>query len=177
MEEISIKTVEPKDADFLSEIAVKAYKDHYLDLWYDEGKWYLENHLSAKKLGSELQDENARFYISFLHNAPVGFLKLNINAPLAGFEENNSLELERIYLNKEAEGKGIGRQLVELTFKIAEQNNKDLVWLKAMDTSEGPIAFYNKMGFKIIGTHRLRHRLMKEELRGMVLMGKIIKGK
>jgi hypothetical protein len=33
------------------------------------------------------------------------------------------------------------------------------------------------MGFKIIGTHRLRHRLMKEELRGMVLMGKIIKGK
>jgi len=39
-----------------------------------------------------------------------------------------------------------------------------------MDTSEGPIAFYKKMGFEIVGTHRLKHELMKEELRGMVIM-------
>lgn len=176
MEEISIKKVEPKDADFLSEVAIRAYKDHYLDLWYDEGKWYLENHLSAKKFSSELQDQNTRFYISYIDDSPVGFLKLNIDAPIAAFENDNSLELERIYLNKEAEGKGIGKQLVELTFKIAEEYNKDLVWLKAMDTSEGPIAFYTKMGFRNIGTHRLRHQLMREELRGMLIMGKMIKG-
>jgi ribosomal protein S18 acetylase RimI-like enzyme len=87
------------------------------------------------------------------------------------------MELERIYLNKEATGKGIGKRLVDLTLETAQENNKDLVWLKAMDTSDEPIAFYEKMGFSIKGTHCLKHRLMKEELRGMVILTKEITGK
>ncbi|MEJ7679642.1 MAG: hypothetical protein WKG06_17635 [Segetibacter sp.] len=39
-----------------------------------------------------------------------------------------------------------------------------------MDSREGAISFYRKMGFEITGTHRLKHALMKEELRGMVIM-------
>ncbi|MCW3111083.1 MAG: family N-acetyltransferase [Segetibacter sp.] len=170
MEDVYIKKLQAEDANFLSEVALKTYADHYLDLWYDDGKWYLENFFSVERLMEEIKDENAEFYMAFFKDSPVGFLKLNINAPLDGFESKNALELERIYLNKEAAGKGIGRQLVELTLKIAKENNKDLVWLKAMDTSEGPIAFYKKMGFVIKGTHRLKHSLMKEEMRGMVIM-------
>ncbi len=62
-----------------------------------------------------------------------------------------------------------------LTIKIAKENNKELVWLKAMDTSEASIAFYKKMGFTITGTYTLPHQLMKEELRGMVIMQKLLK--
>lgn len=176
MEDFYIKKLEAKDASFLSEVALKAYADHYLDLWYDGGKWYMEKYFSVERLSKEMEDTNASFYIAFYKNSPVGFLKLNIDAALEGFEAQNALELERIYLNKEATAKGIGRKLVELTFTIAKENSKDLVWLKAMDTSEGPISFYKKMGFQIAGTHRLKHPLMKEELRGMVIMVKILKG-
>ena len=102
--------------------------------------------------------------------------KINVNAPLEDFAEKSCLELERIYLNKEAAGKGVGKKLVELTFKIANQHNKDIVWLKAMDTNDNAIAFYKKMGFQIIGSHLLRHPLMKKELRGMVIMIKELKG-
>ena len=122
----------------------------------------------------ELNDKNALFYLPFYKGEAVGFLKVNIDAPLPGMAEN-CLELERIYLRKEASGKGIGRELVQLTLRIAEKHCKDLVWLKAMDTSEGPIAFYEKMGFRLVGTHRLKHPLMKEELRGMVIMAKRLK--
>lgn len=172
---IQIKKIEAADADFLHKVALKAYADHYLDLWYDEGKWYMENHFSIEKLTSEINDENARFFIPFYNNSPEGFLKLNINAPLPAFDGQNCLELERIYLNKKATGKGIGKELVELTLQIAKQTNKDVVWLKAMDTSTGPICFYKKMGFTITGTYQLKHLLMKENLRGMVVMTKILK--
>lgn len=43
-----------------------------------------------------------------------------------------------------------------------------------MDSSNGPIAFYTKMGFQLCGTTRLSFEQMKEELRGMVIMKKEI---
>ena len=177
MKDITIERVEAKDASFLSEVALKAYSDHYLHLWHDGGLWYMNKYFTVEQLASELNNQNSRFFIAYFKGAPVGFLKVNINAPLAGFENRNALELERIYLNKEITGKGIGRKLVDLTFKIAQENNKDIVWLKAMDTSSGPISFYSKMGFEINGTHRLKHPLMKEDLRGMVVMIKELTGK
>lgn len=172
MDHLCIKKAEAKDASFLREVALKAYADHYLDLWYDHGEWYMNNFFSQHKLASELNDSNALFFIAYHGNLPLGFLKLNIDATLEGFEGKNALELERIYLNKEATGKGIGKELVLLTTKIAKEKNKEIIWLKAMDTSDGPIAFYKKMGFTIKGTYRLKHSLMKEDLRGMVIMVK-----
>jgi len=173
MEGLQIKKLEVADVVGLREVAVEAYSDHYLSLWYDQGNWYLEKYFSIEKLRDELSDQNARFYLAFHNTEGVGFLKLNIDASLPGFD-GSALEIERIYLKKAASGKGIGRQLVNLAEEVAAKHNKGLIWLKAMDTSEGPIAFYEKMGFKIIGTHVLRHPLMKEELRGMVLMVKFL---
>lgn len=170
MENIVLKKLEPKDALLLSEVALNAYSDHYLHLWYDQGQWYIEKSFSVERLENELKDANSIFYLAYYNNSPVGFLKLNINAPLESEEERNCMELERIYLLKAVEGKGIGRKLVDLTLMIAKEYNKDMVWLKAMDSSEGAISFYKKMGFEISGTYQLPHVKMKEEFRGMVIM-------
>ncbi len=170
MQNIDLKKLSAEDALLLSEVALKAYSDHYLHLWHDEGKWYMEKCFSIESLSVELNDPNAVFYLAYYNNSPAGFLKLNLNAPLEGEEERNCMELERIYLSKGAAGKGIGRELIHLTFTIAKDYNKDIVWLKAMDSSEGSISFYKKIGFEINGTYRLKHSLIKEELRGMVIM-------
>jgi len=172
--DITIEKLEVKDIALLREVAVGAYADHYLDLWHDGGKWYLEQYFSEQRLTAELTDPNAAFYLAFYNNLPAGFLKLNINAPLESKQDKNALELERVYLKKNFEGKSVGAKLVELTFEIAKRENKDLVWLKAMDTGQGPISFYKKMGFEVYGTHLLKHTLMKEELRGMVVMVKVL---
>lgn len=172
MNGIRIKKLQAEDALLLSKVALKAYSDHYLHLWYDGGIWYMEKYFTVERLEEELKIANSLFFLAFFNDSPVGFLKLNIDAPLEGQEGKNALELERIYLNKEAEGKGIGRELVKLTVGIAQELDKDLIWLKAMDTSEGPIAFYKNMGFELTGTFCLKHELMKEELRGMVIMTK-----
>src|SRR5437899_760414 len=135
MADISIKKLEVKDISLLSVVSLEAYSDHYLDLWYDKGQWYMEKFFSVERLTAELNDPNAVFYLAFYHNSPAGFLKLNLNAPFDAEPGKNALELERIYLKKDYEGKGIGKKLVQLTFTIAKENEKDLVWLKAMDTS------------------------------------------
>ncbi len=167
-----MQKAEVKDALLLSSVALKAYADHYLHLWHDGGKWYMKKSFSAEKIADELADPDAVFYLAFYNNSPAGFMKLNLQAPFRNHK--NALELERIYLSKDSQGKGIGKELVQRTLTVAKENNKDLVWLKAMDTSTESIAFYKKMGFEIEGTCRLEYALMKEELRGMVIMKKIM---
>ena len=41
-----------------------------------------------------------------------------------------------------------------------------------MDSSKDAIAFYEKMGFQLCGTHYLDFEPMKKEFRGMVVMKK-----
>lgn len=173
------------DAEWLSKVANRAYFDTYTHLWFDNGAWYAHRCFNVEQLKTELLDENALFFGIEDEKEALGFLKINVNYPLSKKacqseylelltfeteEKQNALELERIYLTKNGQGRGIGRRLVEFTFDLVRSHNKDIVWLKAMDTSFDAIAFYKKMGFENCGTMRLTFEKMKPEMRGMVAM-------
>ncbi len=158
------------DAELLSEVAKRAYADHYLHLWHDGGAWYMARSFAIDVLRQELDDANARFYLIYADNEPVGFLKLNIDQPSPCKPGLNALELERIYLQKEATGRGIGDQAITFVIDQARALAKEVVWLKAMKSSDKVVAFYEKMGFDLCGTSRLPYTMMREELRQMVSM-------
>ncbi len=176
------------DAEWLSKIAKKAYFDNYTHLWYDDGAWYAEYCFNVERLRLELSDENAQFLGIEDATEPLGFLKINMDYPLSKTrcqskdlalltfdtdEIPNALELERIYLTKSGQGRGIGQRLVQLTFDVARTGGKDVVWLKAMDASPA-IGFYEKMGFTKCCTMNLGYEKMKTELRGMKALKKDI---
>jgi GNAT superfamily N-acetyltransferase len=169
-----IKQLSAFDAAALSKIALKAYNDHYLHLWFDNGDWYKNKSFATQALAAELSNSNSLFYIIYDNNEEAGFLKLNINEALAPFSAGDCMELERIYLTTAASGKGIGSFLMNHTLETAKQFNKKILWLKVMDSSTGPISFYQKKGFEICGTTQLSFELMKPELRGMHIMKKHI---
>ena len=158
-----------KDAKDLSDIAIRAYKDYYLYLWFDNGGWYINYSFAPTVFEKELSDHNHAFFFLNEKESPVGFLKLNISRPLKDHEEHNAIELERIYLIKTATGKGYGRRVVEFCFDYATDLNKEIMWLKAMDSSDA-VGFYKRLGFEVCGTFRLDFPQMKPEFRGMVTM-------
>lgn len=173
-EQLHIMRLGVQHVELLMPVAKQAYIEHYEHLWHDAGKWYLEKSFSAARLTTELADPGAVFFLIMLQNAPVGFIKINIDAPRSDDPDGNGMELERIYIIRSASGKGIGTQLLQLTFRLAKEKQKDYVWLKAMDTSTGAIAFYIKQGFTMCGAFRLDYTAMKEECRGMVIMKKVL---
>lgn len=158
------------DAELLSAVANRAYADYYLHLWHDGGAWYVARSFTPDVFRRELNDPNARFYLIYSDDEPIGFLKLNIDQPSPCQPGLNALELERIYLQKKATGSGIGDQAISFVVDQARALNKEVVWLKAMESSDKVIAFYGKMGFVVCGTSRLPYTMMREELRQMVSM-------
>jgi diamine N-acetyltransferase len=163
------------DAAMLSALAKNIYKEHYLHLWHPGGaEWYMNEYAyPLEKTEKDLADPLVEYHIAAEDNMPVGYLKLVLTASLN--DDTDALEIERIYLHKSAAGRGIGRQLMELALQRAKMLEKEILFLKAMDSSLDAIAFYQKLGYTICGSLQLpmpAFALMKEEYRGMVILCK-----
>ncbi len=165
------------DASKLSALSKDIYKQHYLHLWNEGGAdWYMHQYAYPENiLQKELADQNIMYCVAYKNNKALGYLKIKINETLQGFEKLNALEVERIYIYKEATGKGLGKQLMQYVFDIARQHKKDIVFLKAMDSSIDAISFYKSQGFNMCGNFQLpmpTFERMKKEFRGMVVLKK-----
>ena len=155
----------------LQEIGVRSYLPHYSHLWKTGGvEWYMQRCFADETLRNELQDGNIEYYIASSQNEDVGILKLILQNPVPYSNIENALYLEKIYFIKEWTGKGAGRELINFTFRRAQDLGCECVWLMAMDTSDKPIAAYERAGFAIHSRTRLDFELMKESYRGMVIM-------
>lgn len=174
MMNLNIERISISEVEKLSEVATRAYFDHYRHLWYDEGEWYAHKCFNVSQLTEELTDSKNLFFFAVLDGKHVGFLKIRPENQLAG-QDGNGFEVERIYLTSEATSRGVGRALMEFAIEMARQQNKDYVWLKAMDSSQNAIRFYESLGFEICGTSRLNFEQMKTEYLGMVAMGKSLR--
>lgn len=167
---LAIREVKPADATLLSEVATRAYLQHFQHLWYDNGAAYSQRSFNVEELTTQLNDEGNRFYIAFAGKEPVGFLKVRPHRSLPVFNAADAYEIERVYLVREAKGKGNGKAMVKLAIDQAREMGKDLVWLKVMDSNQKTIGFYESCGFEIIATETLDMPLMKPEMAGMFVM-------
>lgn len=173
--ELEFNKIGVESVQLLSDLAIKAYRDHYCHLWKDDNaNWYVHKSFDIEPLTKELQDSKNYFYLVMNDHTPVGFLKLVQNYPLSieGQADDKSLYLERIYFIKAVTGRGIGEWTMQKIYQQALEWRYESVWLAAMDSSDKAIAFYQRMGFETIGTKRLDFEYMKEEFRGMVIMKK-----
>lgn len=159
----------------LTQLSRKIYEEHYLHLWHPGGAdWYMNVYAYAKDtIEKDLANDGIEYFI--LSDGPnyYGYMKIILNAVFCEDETKEAMEIERIYLHKAAIGKGLGKKMMDFAMQRALDLHKQLIFLKAMDSSSEAINFYKKMGYKICGSLQLPmpvFSLMKKEYRGMLLL-------
>ena len=164
---IQIKACQLADHLLLSQVAIKAYNDHYLYLWDDGGEFYVQANFTPQQFEKELNDANALFYLIYKEEEVVGYLKLNIHKAFQNFTDQQALELERIYLLKSVTGQGIGSQVMDFVIALAREKQKTIVWLKSMDSSAS-LHFYQQHGFEVVAENLLPYTVMKAAFRNIL---------
>lgn len=168
---VRIERISTPEADLLSALCLRIYPQFYLYLWYDQGEWYQRTRYNAEQLATELSDPASEYYWIYQQDAAVGYIKINRRGQpdeTSGLSDNG-MELERIYLLKEATGTGLGSQVMDWVADRASELGRDYVYLYTMDSSAA-IPFYEKNGYEKAGTRQLPFERMKPEYRGMYLM-------
>jgi len=112
---------------------------------------YLENAFSTEQLMGELSDKNSEFYFASIDKRVIGYLKINFGQ--TEIKEAHTLEIERIYVLKDFQGKKIGQLLCEKAIDIAKQKKVNYIWLGVWEENPRAIRFYEKNSFKEFDKH------------------------
>jgi ribosomal protein S18 acetylase RimI-like enzyme len=157
MENIHIKKVNPQDIYRLQQIGRQTFLETFSSVNTEENmKTYLEESFSMIKLKAELEDNNSEFYFAELNNNIIGYLKLNWGESQTEIQDENTLEIERIYVLKDVYGKNIGQLLFQKAMDIAVQKKVNYVWLGVWEENLRAINFYKKNGFSEFNKHIFR---------------------
>lgn len=149
-----IRRCTKNDIDALREISVKTFSETFSDMNPPEiMKAYLNDAFNVEKMKHELENQNSEFYFIYFSGELSGYLKLNDAPAQTDLNDPSSLEIERIYINREFQSKGLGRVLMDFAVKKAIELNKDYVWLGVWEKNEKALSFYRKNGFYRIGDH------------------------
>ncbi len=114
---------------------------------------YLQESFSNEKLHSELINPNSAFYFAELDGQVIGYLKINTGNAQTEPQDEDTLEIQRIYVLQAFHGKEVGQLLMNKAIKIARELNKNYVWLGVWDQNPRAIRFYEKNGFVVFGEH------------------------
>ncbi len=154
MTNISINKVNLQDLEELQNISKQTFYETFSESNSTEDmEKYLVEELSTEKLTSELKDINSEFYFAKNENTLIGYLKLNFSEAQTEIKDENSLEIERIYILKEFQGKRFGQILFKYVIELAKAKKKKFIWLGVWEENRKAINFYQKNGFVEFGKH------------------------
>ena len=154
MENLEILPVKAKDVLHLQDISKLTFSQTFSAINSEENMAkYLEDSFSIDQLNEELHNESSLFYFAKLNDEVIGYMKLNTGEAQKENQNDNALEIERIYVLQEFHGKKVGQLLYLHAIKVAGEMKADYVWLGVWEKNFRAIAFYKKNGFVAFDQH------------------------
>jgi diamine N-acetyltransferase len=170
-QEAQIRKMEPADLPFLHYFTREAYSLNFHHHWEEGGlEPYLEKVFGLSALAAALADPAIHYYTAFAGETPIAFMKLDLFSNLPGQDPASGIELEKLYTLPASQGKGAGKMLMQKAFQLAEELQKQIFWLRVIDTNREAIAFYERLGFRLHSTTRVSIPGFREERRGLCRM-------
>lgn len=114
---------------------------------------YLEVNLSMEQLTSELNNPSTSFYFAKNEKEILAYLKINEADGQSEKRAMPSMEIERIYVRKEFQNRGVGQFLLDHSIQITKDKQLKLIWLGVWEHNVSAIRFYERNHFQFFGKH------------------------
>ena len=154
MMKLSHQLCTPEDLGLLTKLARKTFRDAFeTHNNPNDFSVYMNTVLTEENLQKELLNPDSSFYFVKLGSTIVGYFKLNEHTAQTELNGSESLELERIYVKEEFQGKQIGNWILQQVVGLAGNKKKGFVWLGVWEHNTAAIKFYDRHGFVKFGEH------------------------
>jgi len=154
----------------LAELAARTFRDAFgPENTPADMEKYLERAFSTAQLRLELADRASVFLLAWQGRGvrPAGYAKLRDGNPDPSVSGPKPIELERLYVDREAVGRGRGSQLMSACLEHAGAAGFETLWLGVWEHNPRAIAFYRRWHFAEVGDHVFL--LGKDEQRDVIM--------
>ena len=156
MSPLIIRQASVVDAQVLTDLAYTTFWDafaHHPKNAPDDLNHYMRQAFNQEQLAAELADEKNIFLIAELDGEAAGYSKIIIDNIEPGITADRPIELSRLYSHQKHLGQGVGQSLMDACFERAREEGRDVMWLGVWEYNPRAQRFYEKNGFRVVGSH------------------------
>ena len=154
MNEMEFYQVQKADLLALLEISRQTFFDTFGEVNTNEDmNHYLEVNLSIDQLTLEFCNPSTSFYFAKNCNEILAYIKLNEAKAQTEKRDIPSMEIERIYVRKEYQNRGVGQFLLDKSIQITKDKQLKLIWLGVWEHNVSALRFYERNQFQFFGKH------------------------
>ncbi len=151
---ITLQPVRPSDIEELLFLSKQTFYDAFEHLNNpDDFEAYTSIAFTHDRLLAELTNPYSAFYFALIGDEKVGYIKLNYSSAQTEFQDENAVEVERIYVLANQQGKQIGGQMIDFAISKAIEDKLRYIWLGVWEHNHSAIRFYERAGFKQFSSH------------------------
>jgi len=154
--EIIIRQATPEDAKLLTDLAYTTFWDafaHHPKNAPDDLNHYMRQAFNQEQIAAELADAKNIFLIAEIVGEAAGYAKIIIDNIEPGITAERPIELSRLYSHQKHLGQGVGQTLMDACFERARAEDRDVMWLGVWEYNPRAQRFYEKNGFRVVGSH------------------------
>ncbi|MFI3295870.1 MAG: GNAT family N-acetyltransferase [Rikenellaceae bacterium] len=137
-----IRKAEHNDIELIHNLGFECFRATYTGRMSEpQMDFMLDMMYSVENITRQIHQLGHVYYIGYQDDEPFGFVSLECQAPAL-------YHLQKIYLRESAQGKGLGRVLIEYAFDraLTDCGGECTVELNVNRGNQRAIDFYNKMG-------------------------------
>ena len=150
----SIIKAKDKDFSLLADLGRESFlESHGRSASPEDIDTYAKENYTVEVFKKEISDPKNIYHIIYCDDQPAGYSKIVFNVPHSNIPLENVTKLERIYLLEKFYGLKLGFELFKFNLELSKKNDQAGMWLYVWKENKRAISFYEKTGFKIIGSH------------------------
>lgn len=141
-----IRQATPQDVPLIHRLAKEVFFVTYEPLQPKEKVAYLFNIMySEVALTEQMEKKKHTFLLAEDASGYLGYASYEFN-----YQGSGKTKIHKIYVMPGAQGKGVGKEMINSIAKIARQNEVEILLLDVFRHNPA-IQFYEKLGFKKVG--------------------------
>lgn len=156
---LTIRDASAADAEILAAFAERTFREAFdADNRPEDMETYIRDAFSVRTIRDELEDETSTFLLAFSSDRDdlIGYAKLRHGEPHESVDGPDPVELQRIYVDPEVIGQGLGAALLQASLDAAREAGYRTLWLGVWESNVRAIAFYQKWRFETVGDQVFR---------------------
>jgi ribosomal protein S18 acetylase RimI-like enzyme len=150
---VTIRRATEADASLLSRLATRLFEETFRPMNdpADMGA-YVSHAFSVEAERAALRDADCAVWIvEDATSSAMGYAMMRCGSTASGVVAKRPAELQRIYVDRGMHGLGVGDALMRTCVEHARSWHCDVLWLGVWEHNPRALAFYRKVGFRVVG--------------------------
>ncbi len=127
-------------------VAFEAYNDP------ERFEAYCAKSFSMAQFRAEFEHPQSAFWFGWEGETLAAYLKLNFDQHPVELGSEQTVQVERLYVDPAYQGRRLGEQLLDFTYQQAQSIHAKWIWLSVWQENPPALRFYERCGYEIFGT-------------------------